>query len=116
MTDKSGGFWITSSSMEPGETCSLLTAPWLPVTAASDSVLEFKELQRDTPPVQSPTAGPLLTPEAAMHLEETHEAEEAAQGHPGRELLNKSFMFREFEQLTEECRVQEAAQLNTIPD
>ena len=56
--------------MEPGETCSLLTAPWLPVTAASDSVLELKELQRDTPPVQSPTPGPLLTPGAARITEE----------------------------------------------
>ena len=32
--------------------------------------------------------------------DEIDEAEEAAQGHPGRELLNDSFMFRELEQLT----------------
>ena len=48
-------------------------------------------------------------------LEETHEAEEAAQGHPGRELLNESFPFKEPEQLTDEYGIQEAAQPNTEP-
>ena len=50
-----------------------------------------------------------------LHPDEIDEAAATAQGHPGRELLNESFMFREPEQLTEECRVQEAAQLNTRP-
>ena len=59
--ERSGGFWITSSSKRPGESCSLQTAPQLPVTAASDSELE--KLLRDThetstPPVQSPTPEP----------------------------------------------------------
>ena len=75
MTEKSGGFWITSYSMEPGGTCSLQTAPQLPVTAALDSDLELEEVQRDTPepitpPVQSSTPGPLLTPGAARITEE----------------------------------------------
>ena len=48
-------------------------------------------------------------------LEETHEAEEAAQGHPGRELLNESFPFKEPEQLTDEYGIQEAAQPNAEP-
>ena len=47
-----------------------------------------------------------------VHLDEIDRAEEASQGH----LLNESFMFREPEQLTEEGRVQEAAQLNTRPE
>ena len=61
--EKSGGFWITSSSKKPGESCSLQTAPQLPVTAASDLDSELEELLRDThetstPPVQSPTPEP----------------------------------------------------------
>ena len=51
-----------------------------------------------------------------MHLDDIDEAEEAAQGHQGRELLNESFTFREPEQLTEEYGVQEAAKTNTRPE
>ena len=75
MIVKSGGFWITSSSMKPGESCSLQTAPQQPVAAASKSDLKLEELLRDTPepstpPVQSPAPGPLLTPGAAKITEE----------------------------------------------
>ena len=72
--------------MKPGGSCSLQTAPQQPVIAASFSDSE---------------------------LEETHEAEEAAQGHPCRELLNESFPFKEPEQLIDEYGIQEAAQPNT---
>ena len=51
-----------------------------------------------------------------VNLDEIDEAAETALGHPGRELLNESFTFREPDQLTYECRVQEAAQLNTKPE
>ena len=47
--------------------------------------------------------------------DEIDEAKEAAQGRPGQELLNESFMVREPEQLTKESRIQEAAQINTRP-
>ena len=75
MIEKSRGFWITSSSRNPGESCSLQTAPQQPVVAASDSDSELEELLRDTPepstvPVQSPTPGPPLTPGAARITEE----------------------------------------------
>ena len=61
--------------MNQGESCSFQTAPQQPVTAASDSDSELEELQRDTPepstpPVQSPTPGPPLTPGAARITEE----------------------------------------------
>ena len=67
--------WITSSSRNPGESCSLQTAPQQPVVAASNSDSELEELLRDTPepstvPVQSPTPGPPLTPGAARITEE----------------------------------------------
>ena len=70
MIEKSGGFWITSSSMKPGESCSLQTAPQQPATAAWDSDSELEKLLRDTPepntpPLQSPPPGPQLTPGAA---------------------------------------------------
>ena len=50
-----------------------------------------------------------------VQLNETYEAEEASQGHPGRELLNESFPLREPEQLIDEFGIQEAAQPNTEP-
>ena len=64
------GFWITSSSMKPGESCFLQTAPQQPATAAWDSDSELEKLLRDTPepntpPLQSPPPGPQLTPGAA---------------------------------------------------
>ena len=73
MIEKSGGFWITSSSMKPGESCSRQTALQPPIAAASDSDSEIEERLRDspepsTPPVQSPPPppqGPTLTPGAA---------------------------------------------------
>ena len=43
-------------------------------------------------------------------LDEINKAEEASQ------LLNESFMFREPEQLTEVCRIPEAAQLDARPE
>ena len=54
MIEKSRGFWITSSSMKPGESCSLHTAPQQPVAAASDSDSELEELLRDTPEPSTP--------------------------------------------------------------
>ena len=56
--------------MNQGESCSLQTAPQQPVTAASDSESELKELLRDTPepgtpPVQSLVPGPSSTLGAA---------------------------------------------------
>ena len=75
MIEKSGDLWITSSSMKPGESCSLHTAPQQPVAAASESYSELEELLRDTPepstpPVQSPTPEYPLTPGAARITEE----------------------------------------------
>ena len=75
MIEKTGGFWITSSSMRHGESCSLQTASQQPVTAASDSESELEELLRDspepgTPPVQSPVPRPSSTPGAARITEE----------------------------------------------
>ena len=37
MIKKSGGFWITSSSMKTGESCSRQSAMQPPITAASES-------------------------------------------------------------------------------
>ena len=59
MIEKSGGFWITSSSVKPEESCSRQAALQPPIAAASDSDLELEKLLRDTPelstpPVQSP--------------------------------------------------------------
>ena len=70
MIEKPGGFWITSSIMKPGESCSLKITPQQPVVEASDSDSELEELLRNipepgTPLVQSPAPEPLLTPEAA---------------------------------------------------
>ena len=78
MIEKSGGFWITSSSMKPGESCSRQTALQPPIAAASDSDSEIEERLRDTPelstpPVQSPPPphpGLMLTPGAARTTEE----------------------------------------------
>ena len=75
MIEKSGGFWITSSSVKPEESCSRQAALQSPITAASESDSELEELLRDTPepstpPVQSPTPGPSLTPGAARITEE----------------------------------------------
>ena len=72
MIEKSGGFWITSSSMKTGESCSRQAAIQPPITTASES---DSELLRDTPepstpPVQSPTPGPHLTPGEARITEE----------------------------------------------
>ena len=74
MIEKSGGFWITSSSVKPEESCSRQAALQSPITAASESDSELEELLRDTPepstlPVQSPTPGPSLTPGAARITE-----------------------------------------------
>ena len=74
MIEKSGGFWITSSSKKTGESCSRQAAIQPPITAASESDSELEELLRDTPepstpPVQSPTPGPPLTPGAARITE-----------------------------------------------
>ena len=74
MIEKPGGFWIKGSSMKPGESCSLQTAPQQPVVEASDSDLELEELLRDTtepstPPDQSPTPESPLTPGAARITE-----------------------------------------------
>ena len=41
------------------------------------------------------------------------DAEEAVQGHPGREHLNESFKFRDPEQLNERSGFREAAQKDT---
>ena len=41
------------------------------------------------------------------------EAEEAVEGHPGREQLNESFKFRDLEQLNEEFGSHGAAQTDT---
>ena len=78
MIEKSVGFWITSSSMKPGESCSRQIALQPPIVAASDSDAELEELLKDTPepstpPVQSPPPlppGPPLTPGAARITEE----------------------------------------------
>ena len=78
MIEKSGGFWITSSSKKPGESFSRQAALQPPIAAASDSNPELEELLRDTPepstpPVQSPSPpppGPLLAPGAAKIAEE----------------------------------------------
>ena len=78
MIVKSGGFWITSSSMKPGESCSRQTALQPPIIAALDSDVELEELLKDTlepstPPIQSPPPpppGPPLTPGAARITEE----------------------------------------------
>ena len=74
MIVKSGGFWIISSSMKPGQSCLLQTAPKQPVVEASHSDLELEELLRDTtepstPPDQSPTPESPLTPGAARITE-----------------------------------------------
>ena len=68
--EKTGGFWITSSNMNQGESCSFQTARQQPVTTASGSHFDIEELLRDTPepgtpPVQSPVPGPSSTPGAA---------------------------------------------------
>ena len=47
-----------------------------------------------------------------VQLNETYKAEEASQGHPGRELLNESFPFSEPEQLIDEYGIHRAAQHN----
>ena len=75
MIEKSGGFWITSSSMKPGESCSSQAALQPPIAAASESDSELEELLGDTPetrtpPGQYPTPGPPLTPGAAKITEE----------------------------------------------
>ena len=51
-----------------------------------------------------------------VQLDESDEAAVTTQRHPGQELQNENFRFRELEQLTEERRVQESAQLNMRPD
>ena len=48
MIEKPVGFWILGSSIKPGESCYLQTAPQQPVVEASDSDLELEELLRDT--------------------------------------------------------------------
>ena len=68
MIEKSGGLWITSSSMKPGESCSRQAALQPPIVAASDLDSKLEELLRDTPepstpPVQSP---PPLPPEPPL--------------------------------------------------
>ena len=78
MIEKSGGFWITSSSMKPGESCSLQTAPQPPIVAASDYDSELEECLRDTLELSTPSVqslppsppGPPLTPGAARITEE----------------------------------------------
>ena len=47
MIEKSGGFWITSSSVKPKESCSRQGALQPPITAASESDSELEELLRD---------------------------------------------------------------------
>ena len=54
MIEKSGGFWITSSSMKPGESCSRQTALQPPIAAASHSDSEIEERLRDTPEPSTP--------------------------------------------------------------
>ena len=48
-----------------------------------------------------------------VQLNEIDEAEEAVQGHPGREQLNESFIFSDPEQLNDEFGFQGAAQTDT---
>ena len=72
--ERTGGFWITSSSVRQGESCSRQTAPQQPIPTASDSDSELEELLRDTPepgtpPVQYPGPGPSFSPGAARITE-----------------------------------------------
>ena len=72
MIEKSGDFWITSSSMKTGESCSRQADIQPPITAASESDSELEELLRDTPepstpPVQSSTPGAARITEKASH-------------------------------------------------
>ena len=76
MIEISGGCWITSSSMKPGESCSRQTALQPTIVAASDSDAELEELIKDTPELSTPSVqspsppGPPLTPGAARTTEE----------------------------------------------
>ena len=94
MIEKSGGFWITSSSMKTGESCSRQAAIQPPITAASESDTELEELLRhtpepSTPPVQSPTPEPPLTPGVARVTEEVAPEDLVP------ELQNKVFRYRD---------------------
>ena len=78
MIEISGGCWITSSSMKPGESCSRQTALQPTIVAASDSDAELEVLIKDTPELSTPSVqsppppppGPPLTPGAARTTEE----------------------------------------------
>ena len=61
MIEKSGGFWITSSSVKPEKSCSRQAALHSPITAAFESDSELEELLRDrTYPLPRPPTPGLL--------------------------------------------------------